>query len=150
MFKKRENRIIAALLIIIIALLTFTCSTLSKKPTKSGVLINTKTEKFESHYVTLNGFSEINFKSGETIQDFNFVNPAKNRCYMNIRLVTPDSKTLFEVKRIEPGYSISEVQLNRTLNVGEYSGCKFVIDCFSIQDGAQLNGATMNIILYVR
>ena len=69
---------------------------------------------------------------------------------MNIRLVTPDSKTLFEVKRIEPGYSISEVQLNRTLNVGEYSGCKFVIDCFSIQDGAQLNGATMNIILYVR
>lgn len=56
MFKKRENRIIAALLIIIIVLLTFTCSTIFKKPTKSGVLINTKTEKSESHYVTLNGF----------------------------------------------------------------------------------------------
>lgn len=153
--KKRENRIIVGLIIIIAILVLFggiaVYSISFKKPTRSGVLINNEEEeKPRSKYTLIKGFSEMYFKSGETVQEFDFVNPASNRCYMDIKLIMPDGQILFEVDRIEPGYCINKVILNKSLDRGKYSGCKFVIECYSMQDDAQLNGATMSIDLYVR
>lgn len=150
MFKKREDKIIIALIVIILAFIMFTCICLFEKTNKSGVLLESgDAQKVLNQYVLVKGYSELYFNSDEEIQEFDFSNPKTNDCYMNISFSMPDGQLLFKVERIEPGYGIKEVQLNKVLKNGNYLGCKFVVDCYSMQDDSQLNGATMSIDLYV-
>ena len=122
-----------------------------KETNKSGILLESEgREKVLNQSISIFGFSELHMKSGELNQSFDFRNPNTNDCYMNIALLLSDGTKLFEIKRIEPGYEIKEVQLNNVLENGYYLNCCFNVQCFSLKDDTQLNGASMSVDLYVR
>lgn len=148
---KKEKRVFAFLVIIIIVLAYILLSISFKSPNKSGILLeNEGREKVLNQSISIFGFSELHMKSGELNQSFDFRNPNTNDCYMDITLLLSDGTKLFEIKRIEPGYGIKEVQLNNVLENGDYLNCCFNVQCFSLKDDTQLNGASMSVDLYVR
>lgn len=148
---KKEKRVFAFLVIIIIVLAYILLSISFKSPNKSGILLeNEGREKVLNQSISIFGFSELHMKSGELNQSFDFRNPNTNDCYMDIALLLSDGTKLFEIKRIEPGYGIKEVQLNNVLENGDYLNCCFNVQCFSLKDDTQLNGASMSVDLYVR
>lgn len=153
----KEQRIKKAMIAIIIVLLIGiiylgTMILLDSKGTnKSGILLeNEGREKVLNQSISIFGFSELHMKSGELNQSFDFRNSNTNDCYMDIALLLSDGTKLFEIKRIEPGYGIKEVQLNNVLENGDYLNCCFNVQCFSLKDDTQLNGASMSVDLYVR
>lgn len=146
----REKRIIIILLIAIIAILS-TSVYMPKHVNKSGILLeNEGRDNRQFKPIMIFGFSELHMVSGKKTQEFAFYNKNSNNCYMNIELLLPDGEQLFEIKRIEPGYGIQQVQLNKVLENNDYLGCRFIIKCFSMENETELNGATMNVNLYVR
>lgn len=148
---KKEKRVFAFLVIIIIVLAYILLSIGFKSPNKSGILLESEgREKVLNQSISIFGFSELHMKSGELNQSFDFRNPNTNDCYMDIELLLSDGTKLFEIKRIEPGYWIKEVQLNDVLENGDYLNCFFNVQCFSLKDDTQLNGASMSVDLYVR
>lgn len=148
---KKEKRVFAFLVIIIIVLAYILLSIGFKSPNKSGILLESEgREKVLNQSISIFGFSELHMKSGELNQSFDFRNPNTNDCYMDIELLLSDGTKLFEIKRIEPGYGIKEVQLNDVLENGDYLNCFFNVQCFSLKDDTQLNGASMSVDLYVR
>ena len=119
-------------------------------PTKSGVRL--EEQNVETHitsYTTIQGFSEIHFAKNTKSQDFSFTNPEDNTCYMDVSLFSFNGEEIFSASRIEPGYTLANIELNKELNEGIYKDCSFVVRCYSMDDGAELNGATMNVNLYV-
>ena len=148
---RRENKVIIILIAIILVFAVFTCHILFKSSNKSGILLESEgREKVLNQSISIFGFSELHMKSGELNQSFDFRNPSTNDCYMDISLLLSDGTKLFEIKRIEPGYGIKEVQLNDVLENGDYLNCCFNVQCFSLKDDTQLNGASMSVDLYVR
>lgn len=148
---KKEKRVFAFLVIIIIVLAYILLSIGFKSPNKSGILLESEgREKVLNQSISIFGFSELHMKSGELNQPFDFCNPNTNDCYMDIELLLSDGTKLFEIKRIEPEYGIKEVQLNDVLENGDYLNCCFNVQCFSLKDDTQLNGASMSVDLYVR
>ena len=148
--KKVMIAIIIVLLTVIICLGAMILLDL-KETNKSGILLeNEGREKVLNQSISIFGFSELHMKSGELNQSFDFRNPNTNDCYMDIALLLSDGTKLFEIKRIEPGYGIKEVQLNNVLENGDYLNCCFNVQCFSLKDDTQLNGASMSVDLYVR
>ena len=148
---KKEKRVFAFLVMIIIVLAYILLFIGFKSPNKSGILLeNEGREKVLNQSISIFGFSELHMKSGELNQSFDFRNPNTNDCYMDIALLLSDGTKLFEIKRIEPGYGIKEVQLNNVLENGDYLNCCFNVQCFSLKDDTQLNGASMSVDLYVR
>ncbi len=148
---KKDKRLFAILIMTLVILMCILLSIGFKKSNKSGILLESKgREKVLNQSISIFGFSELHMKSGELEQSFDFRNPKTNNCYMNIELLLSDGSQLFEIKRIEPGYGIKEVQLNKVLENGDYLNCLFNIKCFSLNDNAQLNGASMSVNLYVR
>ena len=148
---KKEKRVFAFLVITIIVLAYILLSIGFKSPNKSGILLESEgREKVLNQSISILGFSELHMKSGELNQSFDFRNPNTNDCYMDITLLLSDGTKLFEIKRIEPGYGIKEVQLNDVLENGDYLNCCFNVQCFSLKDDTQLNGASMSVDLYVR
>lgn len=148
--KKVMMAIIIVLLIGIVCLGTMILLD-SKGTNKSGILLESEgREKVLNQSISIFGFSELHMKSGELNQPFDFRNPNTNDCYMDISLLLSDGTKLFEIKRIEPGYGIKEVQLNDVLENGDYLNCCFNVQCFSLKDDTQLNGASMSVDLYVR
>ena len=148
--KKVMIAIIIVLLTVIICLGAMILLDL-KETNKSGILLESEgREKVLNQSISIFGFSELHMKSGELNQSFEFRNPNTNDCYMEIALLLSDGTKLFEIKRIEPGYGIKEVQLNDVLENGDYLNCCFNVQCFSLKDDTQLNGASMSVDLYVR
>jgi len=122
-----------------------------KETNKSGILLTDEgRENIQLKPITIQGFSEFHAKSDEVTQEFTFCNPKDNNCYMDIEFLLPDGTKLFEVKRIEPRYVIKKVEFLKTLKNGIYENCTFNINCYSMNDDSKLNGAAMNVTLYVR
>ena len=146
----KNTVLITTMIFIIIVLLFALVSTNSKSVNKSGVLLtNEGRENIQLKPITIQGFSEFHAKSDEVTQDFTFCNPKDNNCYMDIEFHLPDGTKLFEVKRIEPRYVIKKVEFLKTMKDGIYENCTFNINCYSMNDNRKLNGATMNVTLYV-
>lgn len=135
-----EQRIKKVMIAIIVVLLTATICLGAmilldlKETNKSGILLeNEGREKVLNQSISIFGFSELHMKSGELNQSFDFRNPNTNDCYMDITLLLSDGTKLFEIKRIEPGYGIKEVQLNNVLENGDYLNCCFNVQCFLLK-----------------
>lgn len=142
----RIKRIILILQIIILLVVVFK----SSPPSKNGVILDeSPTATQTTSYTKIQGFSEIHFAKDNKMQDFSFTNPKENKCYMDIKLFSFNGEKIFEVKRVEPGYSLTTIELINELDEGLYENCKLIIKCYSMQDGTELNGATMTVNLYV-
>lgn len=104
---------------------------------------------YKQSYITLQGMSEVKFKAGTKIQEFEFLNVESNKCTMDIVFTMPDGEVLFEAHDIKPSFGLKEVTLNRTLEAGTYEDCNIEVECFSIGNKSRINGAIMNVTLFV-
>lgn len=137
--------IIFILQVVILLLVIFKPS-----PTKSGVRLDEQNAETQTtSYTTIQGFSEIHFVKDEKSQNFSFTNPEDNTCYMDVALLSSTGEEIFSASRIEPGYTLTNIELNKELGEGIYKNCSFVVRCYSMDGGVELNGATMKVNIYV-
>ena len=151
MKKRNEDKNLSSLAItLLIILLLIVFVGISNKKS-SGVLWNGYDTKktTEVSYITLRGFSNLYFKSGETAQEFSYFNPENNTCIMDIALFDNNGELIFKQENIHPGYGIKEININNPLPKGIYKKCKFAVKCYS-PDGIIYNGANITVDLYVR
>ena len=155
--EQRIKKVMIAIIVVLLTAIICLGATILldlKETNKSGILLEDFEDRVKinalNQSISIHGFSEVHMKSGELELTFDFYNPKTNDCYMDIELLLPDGKSLFEIKRIEPGYGIKEIQLKDVLENGDYLNCQFLIKCYSMADGSQLNGAAMNVNLYMR
>lgn len=150
--KMNKDKIVILFMGIIIIILSMAII-LSKNHVvnKSGILLtNEGREKVQHQPLSIKGFSEISVKSGDLEQDFDYCNPKGNNCYMNVELLLNDGSNLFEIKKLEPNYGIKKIKFLKTIEKGTYEDCTFNVYCYSMDDGSQLNGATMKVTIYAR
>lgn len=118
----------------------------------TGVKFSDSDYPFQSHersYITLQGMSEVRFMAGEKTQEFKFLNVESNKCIMNVVFTMPNGEILFRADNIKPSFGLKQVVLNHTLEVGTYENCEIEIECFSVTNKSRINGAVMNVTLFV-
>lgn len=146
-------------LIIILILAAFLCVIFFTRVTKTensnssnGIEWNgeQQIDKFqETEYIAIPGISELYFAKDQIEQKVNLFNPAENNCSMNFSIVMDDGYLLWNEQNIQPGYGIYDITLNKELSRGVYSGT-VVVECFSIDGHAELNGCTFECQIVVR
>lgn len=153
---KKKKKLIALALIITIALVsmvvflsqdsTFNLETEGQAWT--GKKENTM--KKESESIAIPGFESLTFIKNETKQSVNFYNPDSNNCYFKLSILLPDGKKIWESKYIEPGNGIYEIDLNQTLEEGEYDSATLKYECYTM-DSIQtaLNGSEIKFKLSI-
>ena len=67
------------------------------------------------------GYSGAKMKSGDTTLTLRIGNPKENICYLQATLQLEDGTVLYESGLIEPGKGYDEIELVKTLEVGEYN-----------------------------
>ena len=154
--KKNRKKIIGLALIITIVLIsigvflrqdsTFTLETEGQEWTGK----KEKTIKKESESIAIPGFESLTFVKNERKQSVNFYNPDINNCYFKLSILLPDGKKIWESKYIEPGNGIYEINLDRTLEEGEYDGAILKYECYTM-DSVQtaLNGSEIKFKLSI-
>ncbi len=81
--------------------------------------------------VTIRGITQINFKAGEKKQNFVLANDPKNEnvCFMQYTIyidnngdkkIDDNDEMIYQSGLVMPGYSISHIELKRTLKAGTY------------------------------
>lgn len=71
--------------------------------------------------ITVRGIPEMDLVAGQREQTFVFSNPEENPCYFKIEIALEDTgEVLYTSGLLPPGYSISQFNLNRALEAGEY------------------------------
>ena len=73
---------------------------------------------------------------------------SKNSCYFQMTLLTEDGTVLWKSEVIQPGDSISELQLNKEFESGRFPAI-LKYDCFSLEDKSALNGLEMKLTIDV-
>lgn len=67
------------------------------------------------------GYSGAKIKAGETTLALRIGNPAENTCYLQATLQLEDGTVLYESGLIEPGKGYDTIELNQSLEEGEYN-----------------------------
>ena len=99
--------------------------------------------------IAVPGYETIPLKAGEKAQAVYFTNPPENACTFVLSLTPDDAgEPLWTGEAISPGEAFTHITLKRALAAGEYAAT-LRYDCFSLQDGAPLNGAEIKVTLSV-
>ena len=97
--------------------------------------------------IRIPGYPKITVPAGETKVKMNLKNPEGNPCYFTFEIVlTETEETIYTSKMVEPGKAITEVELTRALEPGEYPAVLKIITA-SLEDGAEMNGADVETVL---
>lgn len=96
--------------------------------------------------IAIPGFNELTFYVDQKQQQVNFYNPATNDCFFLMTLFVNEEQ-LWQSGYVAPGTGFYKIDLDRTLQAGEYDGY-LKIQCFR-EDGEELNSAKVNFHLYV-
>lgn len=71
--------------------------------------------------IELPGITKMNFKAGQTEQEFILRNPEKNPCYFKFQIILDRTgEIIYESNLVPPGYAISKFHLKRALDAGNY------------------------------
>lgn len=95
-------------------------------------------KKSESKTIKIPGFDSLAFIANEKHQKVNFYNPEENSCLFRMTLFIND-KQYWQSGYVSPGKGYYEIELDETLESGEYDGC-LLIECFK-EDGKPTNSA---------
>ena len=99
--------------------------------------------------IAIPGYEKLDFTAGKTAQTVRLTNPPENACTFVLSLTLDDTgETLWKGDALSPGEAFTRVTLKRALTAGEYAAT-LRYDCFSLQDGAPLNGAEIKVTLSV-
>ena len=97
--------------------------------------------------IRIPGYPKITVPAGETKVKMNLKNPEGNPCYFTFEIVlTETEETIYTSKMVEPGKAITEVELTRALESGEYPAVLKVTTA-SLEDGSEMNGADVETVL---
>lgn len=161
---RKLNKILAAFLIALMALVTFT-GCLGGSAKNADKPKQDYSNIVENPNIAIPGYESLDFKAGTKKQSVSFYNPEENTCYFRISLVlksdngteaggtAADSEAKEEVlwtsNLIEPGESIKSIELTKGLESGEYPAV-LKYECFSLKDETPLNGSKVELTLKVR
>lgn len=101
----------------------------------------------ENKQIDVPGFKSLVFISNQTSQKVNFYNPSENDCLFKLTLYADDNQ-IWESGYIKPNDGYYDIELNESLNIGEYAG-KLLYQCYK-EDGTQLNSAVVSFKLTVK
>lgn len=104
----------------------------------------------EQKGIQIPGYGEITIPAGETNWKITLANPKDNDCYFQYSLTIDDDETpIYESDYIEPGKAITEFEVSKPLEAGEYS-IYMNIATFSMDgNNERLNGASVKADLHV-
>ncbi len=108
------------------------------------------TNSSESSGVQIPGYSTAEMKAGEKSLHLSIGNPKANSCGFYATLKLSDGTVLYESELLEPGYGLTEIPLNKTLEKGEYNA---VVEykCVTLdEEHKPLNSAESAFILVVK
>lgn len=89
--------------------------------------------------IKIPGFDSLTFTANQKEQKVNFKNPEENNCLFRMTLLIDDKQYWQSAGGIEPGKGYYEIQLDDTLQPGDYDG-SLLVECFK-EDGTALNNA---------
>ena len=96
------------------------------------------------------GYDKVTFPAGERRVQIILPNPEVNPCYFRFSLILPDTnETLYRSGLVPPGTAITDITLSRPLEKGTYR-LEIVIEAFSLEERAEMNGITMEVVLTVQ
>ena len=89
-------------------------------------------------------------KAGEKSLKLSIGNPKDNKCGFYATLKLEDGTVLYESELLKPGYGLTEVPLNKTLESGEYTAM-VVYKCVTLdEEETPLNSAESEFKLIVK
>lgn len=100
--------------------------------------------------IQIPGYGEITIPADETTWKITLANPKDNDCYFQYSITIDDDETpVYESDYIEPGKAITEFEVSKPLEAGEYS-IYMNISTFSMDgNNERLNGASVKADLHV-
>ena len=104
-----------------------------------------------ANQITLPGYADLFFPAGQKQIEMILPNHKSNPCYLRYTLLLEGTgEILCQTPLIAPGKAVLEIELSRTLPVGDYY-LIIAIDSISLADGrTPMNGAEHRVLLQVR
>ena len=99
--------------------------------------------------IQIPGYSKAEMEEGDTQLHLSIGNPKENNCgfYVTVRL--EDGTVLYKSELLKPGYGLTEIPLEQTLNKGTYDAEVFY-ECVTLdEDASPLNSAISKFQLIV-
>ena len=106
-------------------------------------------EESTSGGIQIPGYSKAEMEEGDTQLHLSIGNPKENNCgfYVTVRL--EDGTVLYKSELLKPGYGLTEIPLEQTLNKGTYDAEVFY-ECVTLdEDASPLNSARSKFQLIV-
>lgn len=106
-------------------------------------------EESTSGEIQIPGYSKAEMEEGDTQLHLSIGNPKENNCgfYVTVRL--EDGTVLYKSELLKPGYGLTEIPLEQTLNKGTYDAEVFY-ECVTLdEDASPLNSAISKFQLIV-
>ena len=103
----------------------------------------------DANSITVPGYADVFFPAGKKQVQIVLLNPDQNPCYFRFSLLLgEDGEELYRSGLIPPGMAVTEIELSRALDAGEYALC-IRIEAFSLADRSEMNGADIETKLIV-
>lgn len=162
--KKKSNStfkiLVILLLILILALGIFLIFQLRNKDEVSGSSAHVAEDTYEwddgieqdseiTGRILVPGYSGAKMKAGDKVLALRIGNPAENTCYLKATLQLEDGTVLYESGLIEPGKGYDSIELNQSLEVGEYGAFVHYQGYSMDENREQLNSCDSAFVLKV-
>lgn len=100
--------------------------------------------------IKIPGYGELTVPAGETTWKITLVNPKDNNCYFQYAItIDEDNTPIYESGYIEPGKAVTEFDVEKPLEAGEYTIYMNISTCSMDGDYTRLNGASVKADLHV-
>lgn len=104
----------------------------------------------QSSGIQIPGYGTAVMKAGDESLSLSIGNPKENKCGFYATLKLEDGTVLYESELLKPGYGLTEVPLNQTLDAGEYTAM-VVYKCVTLdEEETPLNSAESEFKLIVK
>lgn len=97
--------------------------------------------------IKLPGYNNISLPSNTKNVQLTLLNPEGNECYFKFKLLI-DDEIIYTSELVQSGYAIDEVDLNRSLDKGDYN-LTINITPYALDKTTKLNGANIKASLNV-
>lgn len=104
----------------------------------------------EQHSIQIPGYNTAEMQAGDTSLYLSIGNPSANTCGFYATLKLADGTVLYRSELLEPGFGLTLVPLEQTLEAGEYTAI-VLYECVSLDEAhTRLNSAESEFRLIVK
>lgn len=104
----------------------------------------------EKRGIQIPGYSTAVMQAGDTSLQLSIGNPPANTCGFYATLKLADGTVLYRSELLEPGFGLTEVPLEKSLEAGEYTAI-VLYECVTLDEShTRLNAAESEFILIVK